>query len=457
MAFTGGKQHQVGSFLQERWRVTMGGRRFKPENFHEISRVLGERFAPDLNRVVSKHRADAASAYLRRLQRDVERSQEGYYGQLQGMPLQIRRLQVRKEDPRSFKSVLVPKLKLSPLSASADTTTTTATSSPRTVKSQSPKVVSPDGGAQVLPLVTTTTTDGTSYVPHKSFSPHSHTHIHVLFKQTPRKSAHKKGSGGPSSVVSGTETSVGGASNSSVITTADSKAFKAKQNTLKNGLKLPSPREEDDSLSHEVQDDGGEDSAPWPAVENAHLPYTLPKLPANNGPAPLPNIKKRLVGDKTPRGVAKSVREVHSNNHSNSTTTTTMRTAFRSPRSEQQSSALPSASKPEVPSPVNRMFPTTTTRAEDPQVQEALPPNVAAALAAGSSISALYNLGLPHKLASAYDKNLPTVAARPKAVMLGGKGSRLPLPSIPPANVSVGDEMLAITSVQRSNAIQLAG
>ena len=82
-------KRQIASLLHERRRA-MGGCRFKPENYHEIHRVLGTRYAPDLNRVVSKHRANAASAYMRRLHRDVERAQEGYYDQLQSIPLQIR-------------------------------------------------------------------------------------------------------------------------------------------------------------------------------------------------------------------------------------------------------------------------------------------------------------------------------------------------------------------------------
>ena len=67
---------------------------------------------------------------------------------------------IRKEDPRSFKSLLIPKLV--PVKDPAP--------SPRSRKSVSP----------VPPLVVA---NGSSYVPHKYFSPTSHTHIHVLFKQ----------------------------------------------------------------------------------------------------------------------------------------------------------------------------------------------------------------------------------------------------------------------------------
>ena len=82
-------KRQIANLLHDRRRA-MGACRFKPENYHEIPRVLGSRYAPDVSRVVSTHRAHAASAYLRRLQRDVERAQGGYYGQLQAMPLQIK-------------------------------------------------------------------------------------------------------------------------------------------------------------------------------------------------------------------------------------------------------------------------------------------------------------------------------------------------------------------------------
>ena len=91
-------KRQVASLLHERRRA-MDGYRFKPENYHEIQRVLGSRYAPDLNRVVSKHRANAASAYLRRLHRDVERSQGGYYDQLQTIPLQIRWVAWHRQSP----------------------------------------------------------------------------------------------------------------------------------------------------------------------------------------------------------------------------------------------------------------------------------------------------------------------------------------------------------------------
>ena len=81
-------KRRLNDFLHERQRA-MAGTRFKPENYHEIQRVLGTKYAPDLNKVFSKHRADAASAYLRRIHRDVERSNKGYYNKVQGNPLQI--------------------------------------------------------------------------------------------------------------------------------------------------------------------------------------------------------------------------------------------------------------------------------------------------------------------------------------------------------------------------------
>ena len=65
---------------------------------------------------------------------------------------------IRKDDPRNFRSVLIPKL----------VPVKDPTPSPRTHKSVSP----------VPPLVVAS---GSNYVPHKYFSPSSHTHI--LFKQ----------------------------------------------------------------------------------------------------------------------------------------------------------------------------------------------------------------------------------------------------------------------------------
>ena len=82
-------KRQVASLLHERRRA-MGATRFRPENYGEIPRVLGARFAPDINRVASMRRADAASAYLRRLHHDVDRAREGYYQGLHAMPLQIK-------------------------------------------------------------------------------------------------------------------------------------------------------------------------------------------------------------------------------------------------------------------------------------------------------------------------------------------------------------------------------
>ena len=70
------------------------------------------------------------------------------------------RMPIRKDDPRNFRSVLIPKL----------VPVKDPTPSPRTHKSVSP----------VPPLVVAS---GSNYVPHKYFSPSSHTHIHVLFKQ----------------------------------------------------------------------------------------------------------------------------------------------------------------------------------------------------------------------------------------------------------------------------------
>ncbi|KAK7474714.1 hypothetical protein BaRGS_00034007 [Batillaria attramentaria] len=173
--------HGVASLLRGR-RGDVAYHKFKPENYHEINRVLGQRFAPaEINRVVSKHRADAASAYLRRLHRDVERSQKGFYQTLSVLPLQVKRLSVMKEDQRSFKSLLIPKRP--PLANPQP--------SPRSDDSSYPRDVPP----QVVQ-------DGSNYVPHKFFSPH--THIHVLFKQMPQTGSVTPRKGGPNaSVTSG--------------------------------------------------------------------------------------------------------------------------------------------------------------------------------------------------------------------------------------------------------------
>lgn len=90
--------------------------------------------------------------------------------------------------------------------------------------------------------------------------------------------------------------------------------------------------------------------------------------------------------------------------------------------------------------------PSHRRKGSDPLGQ--LPPTVAAALAAGNSLSALYKSDLPLHLAQAYDKNLPF--ERPKPLV--GKGKGMPLPHIPTNNLR-GSEMLAIISVQQSNAI----
>lgn len=166
--------------------------------------------------------------------------------------------------------------------------------------------------------------------------------------------------------------------------------------------KLPSPR--DEAQGGGPEDD---DQPAWP-VEDTAPPYSLPKFTASQ--APLPHIKKRLSVDKSPR-VA-----------------------------ERQSEDSSSSS-----SPVGQQV-------KKEAAKSGLPPNVAAALASGSSVSALYKLDLPLGLASSYDKNLP--AERPKAVLLGSR-ARFPLPSIP-TNSRIGNELLAIVSVQQSNVIQAA-
>lgn len=166
-----------------------------------------------------------------------------------------------------------------------------------------------------------------------------------------------------------------------------------------------SPREDVNSKSPEDVE-----LPTWP-VEDMPQPYALPKFTASQ--PPLPHIKKRLSVD-------------------------------RSPRTERQN-PVAGPSKSEESSPVNQF-------ASKEAAKGGLPPNVAAALAAGSSTSALYKLDLPLNLAASYDKNLP--AERPKAMVLGSK-ARFPLPSIP-SNSLIGNELLAIVSVQHSNAIQAA-
>lgn len=150
------------------------------------------------------------------------------------------------------------------------------------------------------------------------------------------------------------------------------------------------------------------DQPAWPL--DMATPYALPKFTASQ--VPLPHIKKRLSVDK-------------------------------SPRTEGQTPAVGPA-KSDESSPVSQL---ASKEAE----RYGLPRNVAAALAAGSATTALYKLALPRALAEAYNKNLP--AERPKALLLGSK-ARFPLPSIP--NGLSGNELLAIVSVQQSNAIQVA-
>lgn len=207
--------------------------------------------------------------------------------------------------------------------------------------------------------------------------------------QTPGSITPRKGA---SSIVSSEKSGGSGGS-------TDGKWHKAR--ALK-ASKLPSPR--DEAQGGGPEDD---DQPAWP-VEDTAPPYSLPKFTASQ--APLPHIKKRLSVDKSPR-VA-----------------------------ERQSEDSSSSS-----SPVGQQV-------KKEAAKSGLPPNVAAALASGSSVSALYKLDLPLGLASSYDKNLP--AERPKAVLLGSR-ARFPLPSIP-TNSRIGNELLAIVSVQQSNVIQAA-
>lgn len=169
--------------------------------------------------------------------------------------------------------------------------------------------------------------------------------------------------------------------------------------TLKPLSKLPtklSPRGEG-TLSRSPESD-----PTWPQEYHA-MPYTYPKFAASQ--AALPHTKKRVSIDK---GSVKSDRS-HPSTH-------------RSWNDINSSNAT-----------------------------AGLPANVAAALAAGNTTDALYRLNLPHELAASYDKNLPS--ERAKALVVGSRG-RLPPPSIP-SDVKTSD-LLAIVSVERSNAVQVA-
>ncbi|XP_076448540.1 uncharacterized protein LOC143285189 [Babylonia areolata] len=376
-------RRQMSHLLHER-RKAMADTRFRPENFHEIHRVLGVQYAPDLTRIASKQRANAASAYLRRLQRDVQRSKGGFYDQLQALPLQIKRMKIHEEDARSFKSVLVPKLKLPTVAEDGGSTSSSQAVSPKTT---SPKSVSP--GAGLPPLVLTT---GSNFVPHSSFSPHTNTHIHVLYKQGPGSVTPRKGPGSVTSIAP----SVQGTNS-----VADPKSRRSSLHFQTSPKQ--SPREE---AKPKTAEDSESDSGS--SMQDSPQPYSSFKLATDQ--APLPHIKKRLFVNLMPRS--------------------------QPPREQEH--------QPVESTPASRLV--------SRKGRNSIPPKVAAALAAGGSPStALYKFTLPSNLAASY-RSLPE--ERPKAFLMGGK-ARHPLPSIP-AKTSTSSHLLAVTSVRPSYAMQVA-
>nr|KAG5690377.1 hypothetical protein BaRGS_002334 [Batillaria attramentaria] len=142
------------------------------------------------------------------------------------------------------------------------------------------------------------------------------------------------------------------------------------------------------------------------------MPYTYPKFAASH--APLPHIKKRV--SPVDKSYVRPERHVQ----------------------------LPGKSWADV-------APTHNAVGSGGNAADGLPASVAAALAAGNASEALYRMDLPPDLAAAYDKNLPS--ERAKAVVVGNRG-RFPAPSFP-SRVQT-DKLLAIVSVERSNAVQVA-